>query len=61
MSSQHHSQKGMINIGTAMGLFALLAVVSILILKGLALAFALIVIIGLAAKAYVHFLRSRIE
>jgi hypothetical protein len=51
----------MINIGTAMGLFALLAVVSILILKGIALAFALIVIGGLAAKVYVHFLRSRIE
>ena len=59
--SDQRSHKGVINIGTAIGLFALLAVVSILTLKGLALAFALIVIVGLAAKAYVHFLRSRIE
>jgi len=58
---QQHRPKGMINIGTAMGLFALLAVMSILTLKGVALAFVLIVIGGLAAKAYVHFLRSRIE
>ncbi|HEX4751003.1 MAG TPA: hypothetical protein VH302_15795 [Bryobacteraceae bacterium] len=58
---QQHKEKGIINIQTAMGLFALLAVVSVLTLKGIALAFALIVIGGLAAKAYVHFLRSRLE
>jgi hypothetical protein len=59
MSDQPH--KGVINIGTAIGLFALLAVLSILTLKGVALAFALIIVGALAVKAYLHFLRSRME
>lgn len=59
--SEQPQPKGMINIGTAMGLFAVLAVISVLTLRGLALWFALIVIGGLAVKAYVHFLRRRLE
>jgi hypothetical protein len=54
-------QRGMISIGTALVLFAILAALSIVTLRGIALAFALIVIGGLAVKSYVHFLRSRIE
>ncbi len=53
-------QKGVIGFGTALVLFALLAAWSILTLRGVALAFALIVIAGLAIKSYVHFLRRRI-
>ena len=59
--SQGEQHRGVIGIGTALVLFAVLAVLSILTLKGIALAFALIVIGGLAIKSYVHFLRSRIE
>jgi hypothetical protein len=58
---QHEEHKGIIGIGTAMGLFAVLTVSSILTLKGVALAFALIVIGGLAIKSYVHFLRDRMD
>ncbi len=54
-------RSGVIGFRTAMALFALLAAVSFAALKGIALAFALIVIAGLAAKAWVHHLRSRIE
>lgn len=43
-----------------MGLYAVLVVISVLTLKGAALALALIIVLGLAAKSYVHFLRSRL-
>ena len=59
--SQPEEQKGIIGVGMAFALFALLAAWSLYSLRGVALAFALIVIGGLAIKAYVHFLRSRIE
>lgn len=59
--NQPEGHKGVIGIGTAMVFFALLAAWSIATLKGIALAVALIVVIGLAIKSYVHFLRSRIE
>ena len=55
------SRKGVIGLGTAFVLYLVLALWSIATLKGIALAFALIVIGGLAAKTYIHFLRSRIE
>jgi high-affinity Fe2+/Pb2+ permease len=55
------AHKGVIGIRTAVALYALLAAWSLATLKGIALAFALIVIVGLAIKSYVHFLRSRIE
>ena len=50
-----------ISFRTAMILFAVLAITSVLTLKGPALALALIIVLGLAAKAYVHHLRSRLE
>jgi hypothetical protein len=59
--SESGSRKGVIGIGTAFALYLVLALWSITTLKGIALAFALIVIGGLAAKTYIHFLRSRIE
>ena len=59
--SQGEQHRGVISIGTALALFAFLAVLSIAMLRGVALAFALIVIGGLAIKSYVHFLRSRLE
>lgn len=58
---EHHPHKGVISIWTAMALYALLAIWSVWTLKGIALAVALIVVGGLAAKSYVHFLRSRLE
>jgi hypothetical protein len=61
MSQDEEQHKGMISIGTALVLFAALAALSMVTLKGVALAFALIVIGGLAIKSYVHFLRSRLE
>ena len=51
----------MIGIRTALLFYALLLVVSVLILKGTALAIALIFVIALAIKSYVHHLRSRLE
>ncbi|MBV8816799.1 MAG: hypothetical protein JO022_00505 [Acidobacteriaceae bacterium] len=53
--------KGIISISTAIGLFAVLAVWSILTLKGVALALALIIVGGLAIKSYLHFLRDRLD
>ena len=42
-------------------LFALLTAWSIATLKGTLLAVALVIIGGLAAKSYVHFVRARLE
>ena len=49
----------MISIRTAMLLYALLVLASVLTLKGTPLALALIIVLGLALKSYVHHLRSR--
>jgi hypothetical protein len=54
-------QKGVIGIRTAMGLFAALAAIAFAILKGPALYITLLVVLALAAKAFLHYLRSRIE
>lgn len=51
----------MISIRTALILYGLLTVASVLTLHGTPLALALIVVLGLAAKTYVHHLRSRLE
>ncbi len=53
--------ESLIGIRTAMLLYALLVIASFLALKGTALALALIIVLGLAAKSYVHHLRSRLE
>lgn len=58
---QDEGHKGVISIGTAIGLFAVLAVWSILTLRGVALTLALIIVGGLAVKSYVHFLRDRMD
>lgn len=42
-------------------LFAVLAVAAFATLKGAALWVALLIVLALAAKAFVHYLRSRIE
>ena len=42
-------------------LFALLAAIAIALLKGVALALALIIVSGFAVQAYVHHLRKRLE
>lgn len=54
-------ESGVIGIRTAMILFAVLAVLAAVTLKGVALWIALVIVLGLAAKAFVHHLRSRIE
>ncbi len=59
--SQPERQKGVIGIGTAIALYVVLAAWSLATLKGIALAFALIVVGALAIKSYLHFLRSRLE
>lgn len=53
--------RSMIGIRTAMVLYGLLVVASFAKLKGTALIVALIIVLGLAAKSYIHHLRSRIE
>ena len=51
----------MIGFRTALVLYAALAVLALFLLKGTALAFALLVVFALAAKTYVHYLRTRLE
>jgi hypothetical protein len=51
----------MIGIRTALLLYALLVIASLVTLKGTPLALALIIVIALAVKSYVHHLRSRLE
>jgi|GEM_PF-2554434 len=53
--------RSLIGIRTAIVLYALLAVASFATLKGTALAIALVIVLGLALKSYLHHLRSRIE
>ncbi len=50
-----------IGIRTAMVLYALLLVAAFATLKGTALYIALIIVVGIAVKTYLHHLRSRIE
>ena len=52
---------GVIGFRTALLLFALLALAAFATLKGTALVIALLVVGGLAVKAYTHHLRGRIE
>jgi uncharacterized membrane protein YiaA len=51
----------MIGIRTAMVLYALLLVAAFATLKGTALYVALIIVLGIAAKTYLHHLRDRLE
>jgi len=53
--------RSVIGIKTAMILFALLAAFAFASLKGPALYVALLIVLLLAAKAFVHHLRGRIE
>jgi uncharacterized membrane protein YiaA len=50
-----------IGIRTAMVLYALLLVAAFATLKGTALYVALIIVLGIAAKTYLHHLRDRLE
>ncbi|MGI8959045.1 MAG: hypothetical protein ACR2IV_04630 [Bryobacteraceae bacterium] len=50
-----------IGIRTAMLLYALLLVAALATLKGTALYVALVIVLGIAAKTYLHHLRDRIE
>ena len=54
-------ERGLIGIRTAMLLFALLAAIAFATLHGPALCIALLTVLALAVKAFVHHLRSRIE
>lgn len=54
-------QRSVIGIKTAAILFALLAVFAFATLKGAALFIALLIVLALALKAFVHHLRGRIE
>ncbi len=51
----------MIKIRTALIAYAVLAVIAVIVLKGYALALALIVVCGAAVKTYVQYLRERME
>lgn len=59
--SAEEEHKGVIGIATAMLLFAVLAAFAFLTLKGTALIIALLIVLALAAKAFVHHLRRRIS
>jgi hypothetical protein len=50
-----------IGIRTAMVLYALLLVAAFATLKGTALYITLIIVLGIAVKTYLHYLRSHIE
>ena len=54
-------QSSLIGLRTAIFLYALLVIVSCLILKGKPLYLSLIIVGGLAAKSYVHYLRERVD
>ncbi len=60
MNPPEHS-RGVIGLRTALILYGLLVLASFATLKGTALVIALIIVLGLAAKSYVHHLRGRIE
>lgn len=51
--------RGVIGLRTALILYALLVLAAIATLKGTALAVALLVVLGLAAKSYLHHVRGR--
>jgi hypothetical protein len=51
----------MISLRTALILYAVLLGFAFATLKGVAFAIALIIVLGLAAKSYVHYLRRRIH
>lgn len=53
--------RGVIGLRTALVLYALLVFAAIATLKGTALAVALLVVLGLAAKSYLHHVRGRME
>lgn len=53
--------RGAIGFRVAMILFALLAIAAFVTLKGMALFIALIIVGGVAVKAWVHHMRGRIE
>ena len=51
----------MIGLRTAMVLYVLLVIAAFATLKGTALYLALIIVLGVAAKTFVHHLRRRVE
>ncbi len=51
----------MIGFRTALGLYALLVIVAALTLHGTALMLALVIVVGLAAKTLVDYLRRRMD
>lgn len=53
--------RGVIGLRTALILYALLILAAIATLKGTALAVAVLIVLALAAKSYVHHVRDRIE
>lgn len=53
--------RSVIGLRTALILYALLIVAAIATLKGTALAVALLIVLALAAKSYLHHVRGRME
>ncbi len=52
---------GMIGIWAAMILFAVLLIIALVTLHGVPLLIALLIVVALAVKSILHYLRSRIE
>jgi len=52
---------GVIGFRTALILYAVLLIFSFVTLKGMALAIALLIVLALAAKSWVHYLRGKAE
>lgn len=65
MAEEDHDRpafgRKVISIRTAMIAYAVLLVIALATLRGYALGVALIVILGVAAKTYTHYLRERME
>jgi len=59
--SVHEPSRSLIGLRTAIILYALLVVASFVMLKGMPRIIALVIVLGLAVKTYLHYLRSRLE
>ena len=61
MTEPHQQSHGMIGLRTALILYALLIAAACFVLKGLALAITVVVVLALAAKSLVYHLRRRMD
>jgi hypothetical protein len=59
--TNHEPSRSVIGLRTALILYGLLIVAAFFTLKGTALAVAVLIVLALAAKSYLHHIRGRME